>query len=130
MCTHTKWFDNSNSVREVRSLHLGKRHGLCFEWYPDGTLLEESTWQHGVKHGVTQRWYENGERQSQSQWDCGQLSGESLKWWSNGNLLESMHYDAGRGPVGMLQQWHPDGKLKIRVEYADDGRVISLWRCV
>jgi antitoxin component YwqK of YwqJK toxin-antitoxin module len=55
--------DTDKKILKVSNFHLGLRHGVTTEYFPNGKKSGEVTYKNGLIDGVCRTYYENGDVQ-------------------------------------------------------------------
>lgn len=81
-----RWWDSTGKF--VGTFEMKNGTGLLKEWYPDGTLKEETSMQNGLEHGIKITYYSNGKKHQ----ECGKSQGRShgilFLWDEKGGLAD------------------------------------------
>ncbi|MEO3789050.1 hypothetical protein ABGB14_02495 [Nonomuraea sp. B10E15] len=96
-------YDLDQRVRHQGTLYSG----TACEFYADGTVMTEQTFEQGIPHGISRAFYPDGSIESEWRLDHGRRHGSHLRWHQNGQLAEDQNYDHGK--LISSQAWHPDG---------------------
>ena len=73
----------------------GKREGLVKDWYENGQLYAESTWENGELDGLYRNWRENGRLRQELPYVNDKLQGVGNFWRENGQSLTPKCYKSG-----------------------------------
>jgi len=102
--------DENGVVISKCELKNGFRHGICYHYYPNGSIEGISSWNKGVQDGETIEYYENGNVRSTTMIKGGKQDGICINYYENGN-------------VHITSMWK-EGKLNgERVEYYENGNI-------
>ena len=118
----------------------GKKHGVCWKWYEDGTLNFELNYKDG-KLQVYRRldedgtlrieknykddklqlreWDEDGTLEYEKNYKDDKLHGVLRGWDEDGTLEYEWNYKDGK-LHGVHRRWYEDGTLRIEKNYKDD----------
>jgi antitoxin component YwqK of YwqJK toxin-antitoxin module len=121
----------------------GKKDGPWKLWHENGQLAKTENYVNGQLDGQWSTVNDKGVRQSdvsfkagkrdgkwvtygddgkqireQQEYRDGKLNGTSNSWSADGKKLTEMHFENGQ-PVGLQQEWFPNGQLSRQVEYKD-----------
>lgn len=94
-----------------------ERHGPYKEWYRNGQLRGQGTYENGQPQGQFTWWYENGQRSVEGNFDGGRKVSQWTWWHKNGQKSINGEYETG-APDGNWIWWNAEGKVAQRVEYA------------
>ncbi len=124
-----QWYDNGQLERNI-SFDFGKKNGMEIWYFENGLKKSEIPWKVGKKDGVEKHWYPNGEFQkSEENYDTGILNGVVKNWYPNGKLKSEFYYVDGKlSDTAML--WFESGTLKSKAVYSEgklNGQVISCY---
>jgi antitoxin component YwqK of YwqJK toxin-antitoxin module len=93
--------------------------GIVTDRYGNGVVRTKSTFFGGFRHGLSEEWYSNGNLKSESTYNNGDEV-ELVEWYSDGKIKKKME---GRIKVSGLEEWvyefdewWPNGKLKHRIQ--------------
>jgi antitoxin component YwqK of YwqJK toxin-antitoxin module len=98
-----------------------RRHGLYKEWYENGQLAMEATYDNGVYNGPYKEWHENGQLAIESTYEDGHYKGLYKRWHENGQLHTYTTYK-NRDYDGQYNQWYDNGQLRIDTTYINGRR--------
>jgi hypothetical protein len=77
--------ENGNIVLKCE-LKNGIRHGKCYEYFPNSTIMGISSWVAGVQDGEAISYFENGSIKQTSMWKEGMANGECIDYFENGSI--------------------------------------------
>lgn len=97
-----------------------ERHGPYKEWYRNGQLRGQGTYEYGQPTGLFTWWYENGQRSVEGHFDAGRKIAQWTWWHKNGQKSIDGEYEIG-APHGNWIWWNIEGKVAQRVEYSSGG---------
>ena len=92
------------------------RDGILNEYYDDGDLKIEYSFENGKKHGLQKRWYNNNQLEIIYNYDMGKLEGLQKKWHNNGILKGEWYYSDDK-LNGIIKEWYPNKQLKFSKKY-------------
>jgi antitoxin component YwqK of YwqJK toxin-antitoxin module len=75
------------------------QHGLVTTCRPDGSLLAETTYEHGTPHGPYRDYWSNGLLSCEGQYVNGRQEGEWRFYNRDGTLREVIRFEEGREVV-------------------------------
>ncbi len=124
----TVMYYHSNGRKEIqRSYVKGVQEGAQTEWYPDGHIKTEGTFQHGRLHGIWRRWHRNNALSDSGRYVNGLQEGVWVTRHKNGQLEDLGTYVHGK-KIGTWNEWYdggePEGTL---VNDTDHGTSIQTW---
>lgn len=117
----------------VRDLRRSRETGLWREWYENGQLMSEGTYEDGRLEGPYSEWYENGQKKFETTYrlhanflfdrEPGFLGvstrefedimhGMTREWYANGQLMSEGAYDKGRKD-GLWKEYYSSGQLQL-----------------
>jgi TonB family protein len=100
----------SNGRKEIqRSYVKGIQEGEQMEWYPDGHIKTEGTFQHGQLNGIWRGWYRNNVLYDSGRYVNGLQEGEWVSRHQNGQLEDRGTYVHGK-KVGTWNEWYDGGE--------------------
>jgi antitoxin component YwqK of YwqJK toxin-antitoxin module len=82
-------FDAAENVVRVAKYVAGQQEGPCLLYYPDGTLMEESSYKNNLQDG------------------------DAIRYFPNGNIMETFSFQNGN-PCGFREKYDMDGNLISR----------------
>lgn len=91
---YTEYYPNGQKRVDGQFI-FGQPTGIIRNWYENGQLWEETTYNNEQNFVSEVRWYENGQMSFSCSYQNGQQIGECLRWYSSGqpmglpNSLES-----------------------------------------
>ena len=91
-----------------------KKHGPYKEWFDNGQLFYQATYENGLRNGLCTSWYKTGIKESEKNWKNGQLNG-SCKYW---NEIGDLDYEL-TFKNGINQQ--PRNKTYNYIDYSPPG---------
>ncbi|MFG1895784.1 toxin-antitoxin system YwqK family antitoxin [Micromonospora zamorensis] len=97
-------YDDVEIEDDLRVTHQGELFtGEVVERSPQGQVIAVTTYFKGMEDGLSAEWYRSGERKAEG----------------------SAHYGIA---VGVHEEWHRNGNPAARVEFDDQGKLISRQR--
>ncbi len=102
----------------------GKEHGRAQQWYANGALREQRTYELGNKVGEHKGWWENGKPAFLYHFQNGLHEGNQKEYSEVGRLFKNSNYKAGK-EEGLQQIWRYDGSL-VANYVAKNGRNYGL----
>ena len=109
---HTAFFDK------------GILNGLKEDYFENGQLKESVNYVQGNFNGKRMVYWSNGILKEQNSFSNGILGGENLFYYSDGKLRKRLKFDTRGKRDGKWEDFHPNGQLKLRVEYKN-GTLLS-----
>lgn len=97
--------------------------GIVQEFYPEGTLKEESALLDGKRHGLWKTFYNDGKLKTEMPYHTGYPDGLSKTYYPNGNLKEETLFVQGQ-KKGVSREFYESGALKSESSY-QDGRKLG-----
>jgi len=97
--------------------NLEERRGP-YQFYKDGNVKEEGSYDKGYKHGEWKSYYPNKQLFEKVRYSWDKLHGASVIYWDNGKLKAQGQYANGKR-VGEWQMFLNDGKLERKENYDD-----------
>jgi hypothetical protein len=91
------------------------QHGLDREWFPDGTLASERSFDHGEPSGAWRTWYASGAPRSEATF--GTREPAPMRWWHENGRLSTEGLAVGGARTGAWRSWHENGELASRGSY-------------
>ncbi|MDU8886992.1 toxin-antitoxin system YwqK family antitoxin [Yeosuana sp. MJ-SS3] len=107
-----------NQYEEYQALRVDKK-----EWYENGQLKAEATWEDGKMEGLKKSWYENGQLWIEKTYKEGKEDGVLKLWHDNGHLQDEGTYRDGK-EEGVWKNYDEEGKLIKETTY-EDGKIVS-----
>jgi antitoxin component YwqK of YwqJK toxin-antitoxin module len=102
-------YDEIDYSEELFALHNGKRYtGRAIERDETGSPVIESEFRGGIQHGIEREYYPNGNIKSEKTYDVGKPEGIGRTWHENGKLRTEAIYKHGH-PVS-VSEWSEDGQ--------------------
>ena len=126
----------------------GVYNGLYAEYFPGGLLKHTAFFDKGILNGLEEYYFENGQLKESVNYVQGNFNGKRMVYWSNGILKEQnlfsngilggenlfyysdgklrkrLKFDTRGKRDGKWEDFHPNGLLKLRVEYKN-GTLLS-----
>ena len=102
----------------------GVLNGLEEHYFENGQLKESVNYVQGNFNGKRMVYWSNGILKEQNSFSNGILGGENLFYFSDGKLRKRLKFDASGKRDGKWVDFHPNGQLKLRVEYKN-GTLLS-----
>jgi len=91
---------------------LGSGKTIEKEYYPNGSLKYERTYNRSVQEGVTRLYYETGELKEESNYKDGSEDGVQTRYYKNGKM--NLYYIAKKGKKdGVYKTFYDDGSIKV-----------------
>lgn len=94
----------------------GKKNGLTYLWYPNGSLDTISTWTNGMMEGDFQSFHQNGKMHLRTFYRKGQFHGKLREWDPTGQIITDCNYVLGQRH-GLCQTWYENGQLASEIYY-------------
>lgn len=123
--TMTIFYKNGKKMKEANYIPptdpamKDMKHGKESEWYENGQLKSEATWDSGSPVGSFTTYYEDGKKASVTNFKDGQKDGEVVDYFKNGEKEKSVLFTAGRRN-GVAKEWYENGKLKKEENFVDN----------
>jgi antitoxin component YwqK of YwqJK toxin-antitoxin module len=102
----------------AESYQGGLRHGVFYQWYPSGNLMETGTYEHGYLSGQRKGYWENGQNNFLYTYENQQLHGNAEEWYPNKIRKLSMFYKEGK-EEGLQTFWTIDGRPHMSYEVSN-----------
>ena len=116
-CTDIKkdFWENGN-LRSELSYDAGKLNGSCTWYYENGQKEQEAFYSDNRLNGIMRRWHPNGRIESEMLYVEGKRDGTAITYDAAGNKIIEEQYsnDTLSGP---FRQWHADGTPKVEGAY-------------
>lgn len=109
--TKTEYYRDGTVYKEV-SFNMGDFHGPFLLYDRKGNLLQELSYENGLKHGVCKYYYDNAAIMTIENWTKGVQTGETKKFYVQGHLQQSESYDKNGRRDGWFEERYPDDKVK------------------
>jgi len=106
-------FPNAGSVKAQAK--DGKIHGYMKEFYPNGNLKGEMTFENGIPNGPVKTYYEDGTLETTGTYKNAKKDGLSVKYYKDG-LVSKIIFKEDM-PV-MRKTYYPNGNLKTELPFA------------
>ena len=94
--TYSEYFNTSNIVARTIEYSNGVCHGKQIEYYENGLLKSETTWENGRSHGEFKSWYKNGQLEVKGNYKNGKLDGNITYWDRDGRKIRTVLYGNGK----------------------------------
>ncbi|WP_375240333.1 toxin-antitoxin system YwqK family antitoxin [Polaribacter sp.] len=120
-----KYYSNS-SLSEKIGYYNGKKEGLAYMFFKDGTVKTKSFYNENVLEGTKIKYYSSGKVFSESKYLNGKKHGIEQVWFENGQLSKKKYLKDGK-ENGLQQAWLKNGKIYVNYE-AKNGRAFGLQR--
>lgn len=110
------YYDQKLKSRETYK--NGLKDGYSWNYYPDGTVFEQTMWKHGLKDGIWKQFYQDGSLRLNANWAGGKLTGDYLVYYNNGNpMVVGLYKDDKR--EGTWEYYNENGSRNQEIVYAD-----------
>lgn len=86
-----EYHDNGKLKAEIPRNKQGQIHGVMKEWYDNGQLSREVSYDQGKLHGLLKWWHRNGKPWSEDFYRQGDLHGITNEWDSDGVHLGTIY---------------------------------------
>lgn len=90
-----RWWSNSGKFTGTFEMKNGT--GVVKEWYPDGTVKEETPFRDGLPHGIAFSYHPNGRKKQECGKSEGRNHGVLILWNEKGGLTDGSPYFFVRG---------------------------------
>ena len=100
--------------------------GIGVEYYPDGRLRCEMSFENGIHQGQSRDWYPSGTMMQQADYRHNTLHGELTEWTESGRLIRRETYEFGICTAN--QGWDDDGNLVSEFRLTEDDPHYSILR--
>jgi antitoxin component YwqK of YwqJK toxin-antitoxin module len=98
--------------------------GPCKNWYINGQIKIDTTYEDGQYNGPYKKWYENGQIEIDTAYINGHLIGEYKKWYQNGIQMICATYKNDAFD-GKYLSWHENGQIQYDKNYVD-GHLVGI----
>ena len=117
---------DDKTLRIKMSVYKGKRQNKTQKWYPNGKLMEVSSYHNGKLNGEKKVWDFNDNHTLVSHFNfyLGKAHGEQRKWYPSGEIYKIMNFDQGI-ESGIQRAYRKNGVLYANYE-ARNGRIYGL----
>lgn len=93
--------------------------GVQIEWFKNGQMCEQSTYQQGLREGAFQSWYPDGKEKCQLQYSGDQIiDGKCTLFYEDGAKFGEGWLEGGTR-LGPWTFWHENGALKAQGSYEE-----------
>lgn len=93
-------------------------NGIGFDFYSNGQLAEQNTYEDGKLNGTSRVWHENGQLWYQINYKNGKVNGAWKTWYENGQLkMQGPHINGKLN--GLFQYWDENGQLIEQSNWKD-----------
>ncbi len=114
-----RYHENGNLKIQATVDVDGKIHGNCKEWYSNGIISIEQSFNHGIPHGTNKNYFENGNLFIESNYCNGVREGKFCEYYENGMLNIVANFKDGK-EHGLREQYFQNGNLELRCTYVDN----------
>ena len=116
--------DENGAIIYKCKLKRGVRHGKCYHYFPDGTIMVINSWVKGVRDGERIEYFENGNVMSKAMWKNGKLNGEAVDYFENGNIkITGMFIDGKQ--YGKFFEYFENGGKKTRSYFINNNLMFT-----
>ena len=113
--TYEEFFDNGNMKFEI-PIQEGKKNGIIFYYYEDGTKMEQRSYKNNIMHGTWITWNNKGVKTGEANYQNGIKHGKWFIWDDKGTLRCEMNYHNGE-KRGVWKIFGEDGKLESKKDF-------------
>lgn len=89
------FYDESSTLVSKDIYFLGKKHGTCYVYLPDGKVAEERNYDKDVLHGVFKEYFDGKLVKGEGTYVNGKLEGKNAYYFPNGVAAASGYYKNG-----------------------------------
>ncbi|WP_433648615.1 toxin-antitoxin system YwqK family antitoxin [Micromonospora zamorensis] len=102
-------YDDVETEDDLRVTHQGELFtGEVVERSPQGQVIVVTTYFKGMEDGLSAEWYPSGERKAEGSARYGMAVGVHEEWHRNGNPAARVEFD-DQGKLISRQRWAEDG---------------------
>ncbi|WP_396137272.1 toxin-antitoxin system YwqK family antitoxin [Flavobacterium sp.] len=114
-----RYHENGNLKIQATVDVDGKIHGNCKEWFLNGIISIDQSFNHGTPHGTNKNYFENGNLFIESNFNNGVRDGKFCEYYENGMLNIITNFKDGK-EHGLREQYFPNGNLELRANFIED----------
>lgn len=114
-----RYHENGNLKIQATVDVDGKIHGNCKEWFLNGIISIDQSFNHGTPHGTNKNYFENGNLFIESNYNNGVREGKFCEYYENGMLNIITNFKDGK-EHGLREQYFPNGNLELRANHIAD----------
>ena len=113
--SYTGWVKDQKQEQGLRLLGLwrmkdGKKNGKWTEWYENGQMASEGSYQEDKKIGKWTAWHENGQMASKGSYQEDKKNGKWTAWYKNGQMASEGSYQEDK-KNGKWTEWYENGQI-------------------
>ena len=97
----------------------GKKAGKMTDYYPDGLLKSESSFENGKQVGRTVIYFPSGKIKEVQYYEEGLKQGGDTIWYEDGKPQFVVQFNKGKKD-GYLRKWAPDGSLTYEAKFENE----------
>lgn len=112
----------SKEVQARQSVNVIK-DGKWTNWFENGTVRSEESYNKGITTGIWKVWYENGQLESEINF----TAGTAVHFYKNGNKHSEGGIAAGMVNTGKWTAYHENGNKNFEGTYTSDGQKDGVW---
>ena len=118
---YKEYYSNGN-IKNETSYQDGLLHGPFKSWQENGNLEVEGQCHNGLQFGIITAFHENGIKSSQIEYDFNTVQiGNSTSWYDNGQMSGTSRMVNGLAE-GVLNSWHKNGQKSEEASLKDGRR--------
>lgn len=110
-----------DGIKELEETFVDGERTNSILWYPNGQMMEQTTYSHGKPIGVSTSWYSSGHIKKRLTYGSdGWKSGVSTEWYpdpENHKMEEGSYLKDDK--IGVWETWYTDGRRSSEVTYID-----------
>lgn len=112
-------FENGKKIADGITGRDGVKHGDWKDFYPDGAIKAEGTYNNGVRTGQWSFYHPNGNVEQTGEYDDqGRPIGRWLWYYPSGDLLREEQYRSGLAD-GIMTEYREDGSIIAEGDFID-----------
>jgi antitoxin component YwqK of YwqJK toxin-antitoxin module len=111
-------------TREKAEYKNGFKEGTDVFYFPDGKKESEGNYVHGQREGMWTWYHENGQKELEANFLHGDYHGPRTWYYASGKKEIDGDYKYDE-PVGYQNYYAPDGTLRIRLKFDDEGKLVA-----
>lgn len=90
-----------------------RKIGKWLEYYCNGNLKNQLTFQNGRPDGYMIMYHENGKVMEEGSWKNGRWAGSYKLYYENGQLQHEFYFNVSGKREGSIKYYHPNGQIAI-----------------
>ena len=122
------WYPDGTVMDETTFNDKGQMEGLALGYYPSGKLKAKVEYVGGKINGLNQLFWETGDAKTVGPMKDGLWHGEVKTWWPNQGMKALVTYQEGK-QHGPCKEWHENGQMSFEGCFVNDEPVgeIKTW---